>query len=705
MPIDLSAEKLALIATRLREPAGALQYCMSDPIAVLGMACRFPGDVDDLEAFWRLLIEGRDAITEVPPSRWDISALYDPNPEAPGKIATRRGGFLEKIDRFDAGFFGISPREAAAMDPQQRIILEVTWDALERAGQPLERLSGSNTGIFVGVLGNDYGVLEVLQPERLDVYSGTGTAHNMLAGRIAYLLNLRGPAIALDTACSSSLVAVHAACQSLRTGECGMALAGAVNVILSAETTISLSRMRMLSPDGRCKTFDAAADGFVRSEGCGVLVLKRLADALAAHDPIAAVIRGSAVNQDGRSAGLTAPSRQAQEAVLRQALANAGVPAEAVEYVETHGAGTPLGDPIEVEALRAVYGGHGSRTCVLGAVKTNIGHAEAAAGMAGLIKAVLALEAEAIPGNLHLKQVNPNLPLAGTRFELATGVRTWRRRDDPRYAAVSSFGWSGTNAHLVVQEAPTPDSGAVVSRSSYLLPVSGRSPAAAAEMLVRYADMLTDTNLASVCAMTGARRSHHRYRAAGVGRSAAEMRASLGSSEVTESSPGVGVAFVYPGQGGQWAGMGRELYQEEALFRRAIQRCAARIKDETGWDLLPTLLGVGEWSGIDQVQPLLFALQVALTTLWRSWGVEPTIVVGHSMGEVAAAHVAGALSLQDAVTVICRRSRLLKTLQGRGGMGVVALDAAAAAGMLSKFGDRVSVAATNSRRLTVISGD
>ncbi|MGH7554436.1 MAG: type I polyketide synthase, partial [Longimicrobiales bacterium] len=678
---------------------------MSEPLAVIGVACRFPGGANSPEAYWQLLAEGREGVTDVPRSRWDIDAFFDPDPEKPGKINTRRGGFLDDVAGFDAAFFGISPREAAAMDPQQRILLEVVWEALERAGQDVHALGGSDTAVFIGVLGNDFALLNNRRVDRLDVYSGTGAAHNILAGRVAYLFDFHGPAVAVNTACSSSLVAVHTACQSLRAGECGMAIAGGVNLMLAAESTMELSRLGILAPDGRCKTFDARADGFVRSDGCGAVVLKRLADAIQAGDPVLAVIRSSAVNQDGRSAGLMAPNGQAQQAVVRQALANCGVAAHDVEYVETHGSGTALGDQIEVEALRAVYGETGSRPCVLGAVKTNIGHTEASAGIAGLIKAVLALGAEAIPGNLHLERVNPNLPLAGCRLELARGLRPWPRGGRRRYAAVSAFGWSGTNAHVVLEEAPHQEETVEHTRSCYLLPVSGRSRDAARAMATRYAETINADNYARVCATAGARRAHHRYRGAAVGRTVEEIRSALTIADVGEPSDGGGVVFVYPGQGGQWAGMGRQLYEEENVFRNVIRECAAAIREEAGWDLEAYILAGADWQGIDCIQPALMAVSVALTAQWRHWGIQPAVVVGHSMGEVAAAHVAGALTIEDATRVICRRSRLLKSLAGRGGMSVVEMEADAVGRAIATYGGQVSIAATNSRRSTVVSGD
>src|SRR5690606_32737424 len=450
----LPPKRLALLAARLQTRVEELEGARREPIAIVGLSCRFPGGADSPEAFWQLLREGVDAIREVPASRWDVDALYDPDPDAAGKTATRWGGFIEDEHAFDAAFFGISPREAAGMDPQQRLLLELSWEALERASIAPDALTGTPTGVFVGISNSDYfRIHERAGLASLDAYTASGSAHSVAAGRIAYVLGLQGPAIAVDTACSSSLVAVHLAVQSLRAGECSMALAGGVNLLLAPEVTVALSRMRMMAADGRCKTFDARADGFVRGEGCGVVVLKRLSDALASGDRVLAVVVGSAANQDGATNGLTAPNGLAQRQVLRRALQDARLDPARVGLVETHGTGTVLGDPIEVEALAEVLGRAGDAPCRLGAVKTNIGHLEGAAGIAGFIKAVLALHHEAVPPNLHFREPNPHLALGGTRFEIPTRPLPWPAGGD-RHAGVSSFGFGGTNAHLVLREAP-----------------------------------------------------------------------------------------------------------------------------------------------------------------------------------------------------------------------------------------------------------
>ncbi len=716
----------ALVALKdMRAKLERVERTRHEPIAIVGMGCRFPGGADTPEAFWRLLVEGRDAIREAPAERWDVDALYDPDPEAPGGVTTRWGGFLDDIDRFDPSFFGISPREATGMDPQQRLLLEVAWEAFEAAGLTRERLAGSQTGVFIGVHSHstDYYALQAANPDDLDVYSGTGTAHNVLSGRLAYVWDLRGPNVAVDTACSSSLVAVHLAVQSLRSDECRAAVAGGVNVMLTPHFTITASRMRMLAADGRCKSFDERADGFVRGEGCGVVVLKRLSDAQADGDPILAVIRGSAVNQDGHTNGLTAPSGLAQQSVIRQAFADAGIQPGAASYVEAHGTGTPLGDPIEVEALAAVVGRPepDGGACVLGSVKTQVGHLEGAAGIAGLIKTVLALQHGEIPANLHFTRLNPHIDLSGTRLRIASAPTTWRSTG-PRVAGVSSFGWSGTNAHVVLEQAPTP---APITDEPWarpwLLPISAHTPQALAAQALAVADRLgdnTDMPLRDICVTAATRRTHHEHRAVVVGRDRDALRAGLEALTRGETRSGLavgraagqrpGIVFVFPGQGSQWLGMGRQLLETEPVFRDAIAACEMALSAEVDWSLTAQLTATPATSRlaeIDVVQPVLFAVQVALAAQWRDWGIEPDAVIGHSMGEVAAAHVAGALSLDDATRIICRRSRLLRRVSGRGAMAVVELTLDQAREALADQGQRLSIAVSNGPRSTVLSGD
>jgi acyl transferase domain-containing protein len=724
---NLSSEQKRLLEQRMR--AASPRAAASAPIAIIGVGCRLPGGVAGPDDYWRLLRDGIDAIGEVPADRWDNARFYDPEPDAKGRISTRYGGFVADVDRFDASYFGISPREAERMDPQQRLLLEVAVEALEDSGEPLHRLAGTDTGVFVGAHGHasDYLWLQYRNPEEIDLFTGTGTAHNLFAGRLSYLFDLRGPAVVVDTACSSSLVAVHLAVQSLRAGESTLALAAGINLILQPHFSIAASRMHMLAADGRCKAFDQRADGFVRSEGCGVVVLKKLTDAIADGDRVRAVIRGSATNQDGNTNGITAPNGLAQRAVVQRALRDAGIDADAIGYVETHGTGTALGDPIEVEALAAVLGGEGAAAgpCHLGAVKTNIGHLEGAAGIAGLIKSVLVLEHGEVPRNLHFTGLNPHISLAGTRLTVPAEHTPWNPKGRPRLAGVSSFGWSGTNAHIVLEEAPSPSkvavsatatvSGSAASKANdgpFVLPVSARSHGSLIALLERYQEILKQTgseSLGAICATAGLRRTAHGHRVAAVGRDAATLisrlaeAATRGPVRPRQGPPRI--AFVFPGQGSQWAGMGRSLMASEPVFEAAIARCDIAIKAEAGWSVIELLNAKEPIADIATLQPTLFSMQVGLASLWRSWGLVPEAVVGHSMGEVAAAHIAGALSLDDAVRVMCRRSGLLRQIVGRGAMALVELPLQEAKEACAAEANRVSVAVHNGPRASVLSGD
>jgi len=700
----------------------------TEPIAIIGIGCRFPG-ANDPAAFWRLLRDGVDAIREVPSDRFDQHAFYDPDPATPGKMNTRWGGFLDQVDQFDANFFGISPREALRMDPQQRVLLEVTWEALQDAGQVHERLAGTQAGVFIGISTNDYGRLQWNDFTRIDAYAGTGNALSIAANRISYQFDFRGPSLAIDTACSSSLVAVHLACGSLRNGECTLALAGGVNLILSPAIAINFTKAGAMAPDGRCKAFDARANGYVRSEGAGVVVLKPLSKALADSDPIYAVIRGSAVNQDGRSNGLMAPNPLAQEAVLRDAYRQAAVSPGEVQYVEAHGTGTLLGDPIEAQALGTVLcvDRLPGRDCAVGSVKTNLGHLEAAAGIAGLIKVALALRHREIPASLHFEEPNPHIPFFEIPLHVQTTLSPWSTDDAPALAGVSSFGFGGTNAHVVLQEAPPAVTKMPVRErniGTHVLPLSARDPAALLSLARAYQDFLATPESASslpdVCYTASARLSHHDHRLAVIGDSPAQLIENLEAFVRGEARPGLSsgrkpsarqrkLAFVFPGQGSQWFGMGRLLLQQEAVFREAIERCDEAMRPYGDWRLLAELTATdaiqSRLNGVDVIQPALFAIQVALAALWRSWGIEPQAVVGHSLGEIAAVHVAGALSLDDAVRVICHRSRLFTRTIGRGAMAAVELSIQDAEAILVGLKDRVSIAASNGPTSTVLSGD
>jgi acyl transferase domain-containing protein/acyl carrier protein len=712
----------------IRDLESKVAALTSEPIAIIGMACRFPGGANTPELFWELLEKGRDGVVDVPADRWDIHSLYDPDPDAPGKMYSRQGGFIGPIDQFDARFFGISPREAIHMDPQQRLLLEVSWEALERAGVAPGALAETRTGVFLGAGPSDYAQLHFHagDPSAIDVYDGTGNASCFTSGRLSYALGLQGPSLMVDTACSSSLVAVHLACRSLRAGECDVALAAGVQLMVTPETYIFLSRARALAPDGRCKPFDASADGYGRGEGCGVIVLKRLSAAQAAGDRILAVIRGSAVNHDGPSSGLTVPNGLAQQALIRSALESARVSPAEVGYVEAHGTGTALGDPIEADALAAVLGtGHSpQRPLWIGSVKSNIGHLEAAAGIAGLMKAVLALKHRTIPPSLHFSRPNPHIAWDELPLRVPTAPVPWEEGGKRRIADVSSFGLSGTNAHVVLEEAPPETEAPAVAPAEkpWVLPLSARSAPALEALASAWSEALKspvlNAPLEAIAHTAGTRRSHHEHRLAITGSTRAEWvtrleaflrgaaPAGLSSGHAEPGAPAK-VVFIFPGQGSQWIGMGRELMASEPIFREAITACAEAFRPYAQFSLLEVLQSgvTGELERIDVIQPVLFAIEVALAKLWRSWGVEPAAVVGHSMGEVAAAHVAGALSLEDAARVICERSKLMLRLRGAGAMAVVELPAEDVEAALGSERGRVSIAASNSPRSTVLSGE
>ncbi len=695
----------------------------SEPIAIVGMACRFPGGVTTPEAYWALLQDGVDAVSEVPADRWDAAARARLARGAGGKPLVHYGGFLDGIDRFDPKFFGISPREATTMDPQQRLVLEVAWEALERAGQAPDRLAGSATGVFLGITTGDYAdLVKAAGPEALDVYMATGNAHNAAAGRVSYVLGLSGPAMAIDTACSSSLVAVHLACQSLRTGESRLALAGGVNVILTPDPFVIFSRWGMMAPDGRCKTFDARADGFVRSEGCGIVALKRLSDAQADGDLILAVIRGSAVNQDGASSGLTVPNGLAQQAVIRQALRVAAVDPADVDYVEAHGTGTALGDPIELEALDAVLGASrpADRPLVLGSVKTNLGHLESASGVAGLMKVVLALQHAVIPPHLHFSALTSRVSLRGPAPVVPTTAMPWPAGARPGLAGVSSFGFSGTNAHVVLEAAPArpaPTGGA--NRPVHVLAISARSEPALDELARIYADRLgaltDDERLADVCFSAGVGRAQLPHRLAIAAATAEEAIAALRTARAkrarrrTSDTARPRVAFLFSGQGSQYPGMGRQLYDTCVTFRQTLDRCAKALGGTLDRPLLEVLYPAeGRPSPLDQTaytQPALFALEYALAETWRAWGVVPSAVLGHSVGEFVAACVAGVLRLEDALPLIAERGRLMQALPAGGAMAAIFGDEPTVAAALRATGGRLAIAAVNAADNVVVSGE
>ncbi|MEO6794210.1 MAG: type I polyketide synthase [Mycobacterium sp.] len=697
----------------------ASRIAAAEPIAVVGIGCRFPGDSAGPDAYWDLLAGGRDAITEIPSDRWDADEYYDPDPLAPGRMSSKWGGFIPDAAGFDADFFGISPREAEAMDPQQRLMLEVAWEALEHAGMSPQNLSGVRAAVMMGVYYTEYQGISASNPDTIDGYSATGNAHAVAVGRIAYLLGLRGPAIAMDSACSSSLVTIHLACQSLRLRESDLALAGGVSLILRPETQIAMAKWGMLSPRGRCHTFDAGADGFVRGEGAGIVVLKRLTDAIRDGDRVVAVVRGSAVNQDGRSNGLTAPNTIAQIDAINRALRSADVAANSVNLIETHGTGTSLGDPIEFEALADVYG-RGADRCALGAVKTNIGHLEAAAGIAGFIKAALSVQHGQIPPNLHFSKWNPAIDPSPTRLFVPTEMTPWPAAEGPRRAAVSSFGLGGTNAHVVLEQGPDPVTAPAPADPVATLVVSGKTEQRVAAWAATLADWLVgpgaDVPLSDVANTLNYHRSRYPKFATVCARDTEQAVAGLRAVAGGYPAPGVigthaaqgrqggkGTVFLYSGQGSQWAGMGRQLLVDEPAFAAAVDQLEPDFVAQVGFSLRQVLESGEPVVGIDRIQPVLVGMQLALTALWRSHGVEPDAVIGHSMGEVAAAVVAGALSPADGLKVIATRSRLMARLSGQGAMALLELGAEAAEKLVAEYGD-LTVAVYAAPQQTVIAG-
>ncbi|OBA59287.1 polyketide synthase [Mycobacterium sp. 1100029.7] len=696
----------------------------TEPIAVVGMGCRFPGGVDSPEQFWDLLRDGRSGIVKVPAQRWDADALYTEDHTVPGTICNREGGFLStwEPDEFDAEFFSITPREAAAMDPQQRLFLEVAHEALENAGIPPHTIRGTQTSVFVGVTAYDY-MLKMsgtVRPEDLDAYVLTGNSANFAAGRMAYLLGARGPAVVLDTACSSSLVAIHLACQSLRWRESDTALVGGTNLLLTPGTSIACSRWGMLSPEGQCKTFDAGADGYVRSEGAGAVVLKRLSDAQRDGNRILAVVRGSAVNQDGASSGVTVPNGPAQQALLRQALTSAKLTPADIDYIEAHGTGTPLGDPIELDSLSKVFAERSDRApLVLGAVKTNLGHLEAAAGIAGFMKTVLAVGHGRIPRNLNFRQLTPHASEGVSRLTIATEDMEWPATDQPRRAGVSSFGVSGTNAHIVIEQAadpvpaPQPASGPAVST----LVVSGKTKQRIAATASVLADWMEGPGAGVPLSGVAHTLNHHRARqpkfASVVAADRTQAVAGLRALATGEPVPGVvdcperpvgpGTVFVYSGRGSQWPGMGRQLLTDEPAFAAAVAELEPTFVAEAGFSLHEIIATGKPLEGIEQIQLGLIGMQLALTQLWRTYGITPDLVIGHSMGEVAAAVVAGALTPAEGLRVTATRSRLMAPLSGQGTMAMLELDAQATEALLADHPD-VTLGIYASPRQTVISG-
>src|SRR3569833_1979056 len=663
-------DHLKWVTGELREARQRLRVVVlaePEPIAIVGMACRYPGGAGSPEELWSLVADGADVNSTFSEDRgWDLDALFDPDPEHPGTSYVREGGCLHDAGDFDAAFFGISPREATSMDPQQRLLLETAWEAVEHAGLDKEDLDGSDTGVFAGVSSHDYLTLLAQTSSDVEGYIGTGNLGSVTSGRVSYTFGLEGPAVTVDTACSSSLVAIHLACQALREGDCTLALAGGATVMATPGAFTEFSRQRGLAADGRCKPFAAASDGTGWGEGVGLIVLERLSAARRRGHRVLATVRGAAVNQDGTSNGLTAPNGPSQERVIRQALTNARLSATEVDVVEAHGTGTTLGDPIEAHALLATYGRNrpADRPLWLGSIKSNIGHTQAAAGVAGVIKMVMAMRHGVQPASLHIDEPTPHVDWDAGGVRLLTEPAPWTPDGRPRRAAVSAFGISGTNAHLILEQAPevtapvlSPD-----DPPSGALPwaLSARSGAALRAQARALAERVAELPPADVGWTLATTRSAFEHRAVVVGDDRDELLAGLAALASGEAHPAVvnpgsptdggsGPVLEFPGQGSQWAGMGAELLESSPVFAARIAECEQALGPYVDWSLIEVLRG-GEMDAVDVVQPVLWAVMVSLAAVWADYGVTPAAVVGHSQGEIAAACVAGALSIEDATT-------------------------------------------------------
>ena len=704
-----------------------------DRIAIIGIGCRFPGGVTDAESFWKLLTERRDAVSDVPADRWNVERYYDREPAIPGKTFVKRGGFLDQIDKFDPQFFGISPREAPYVDPQHRLLLETSWEAIENAGIVLDFEKGSDIAVFVGISHNDYQGIQSTAFDHFGItpHTATGSAHSIAANRISYCLNLRGPSVAMDTACSSALTAIHTACEHIWAGRGDTALAGGVTVMITPGGFIGFSQASMLSPDGRCAAFDATANGFVRGEGAGMVLLKRLSQAIADGDPVRGVIVGTAVNQDGHTNGISLPSTEAQARLVQDACKDAGVSPAQIGFVEAHGTGTAVGDPIEAHALAEALCEQRSTPLPIGSVKTNVGHLETAAGIAGLLKAVLVLQHREIPGSLHFSSPNPHIDFDKLKLRVPTDTEPFPETDGERLAGVNSFGFGGANAHVILTEPPSiphADHAEIWIERAWPVMLSARSEDALRGYAMKLASWLTERVnlngdspvLPDLTYTLGNRRNHHPHRLTLVARSIPELIEELDAFAIKEDSVKVRtsftprpesaprVAFIMSGQGPQWWGMGRELMQHEPVFRHVIEQCDAALRGVATFSLLEELGRSEETSQLHRTeiaQPAIFAMQVGLAELWKSWGVHPSAVLGHSVSEIAAACVAGLFSLEQGARMTALRARFMEgCARGEGRMLAVGLGEEEAQALIDKHDQTISIAAFNGPRSLTLAG-